>query len=137
MKNVTPSLMVDDVNSTANYYIKHFGFNVATTVPDMKNPDSDKWQFAVLVNGGVSLMIQSRDTLAKDIPAMKDLKTGGTFTLYFDTADVTSLFEKVKDHVNYTQGGLNDTFYGTREFTICDLNGYYLTFAQGILEKES
>ena len=124
--------MADDVNLSADYYVKHFGFKVVRTVPDMKNPDSGNWQFAILVNGGATLMIQSRDTLAEDIPAMKHHKTGGTFTLYFDTEDVTALFEKVKDHVTYTHGGLYDTFYGTREFTICDLNGYYITFAQGI-----
>ena len=135
MKNVTPNLMVDDVNLTADYYVKHFGFKVVQTVPDMKNPDSGKWQFAILVNGGANLMIQSRDTLAEDIPEMKTSKTGGTFTLYFDTEDVKALFEKIKDHVNYTHGGLYDTFYGTREFTVCDLNGYYITFAQGILSE--
>ena len=133
MKTVTPNLMADDVNLTADYYVKHFGFKVVTTVPDMKNPGSGNRQFAILVNGGANLMIQSRDTLAEDIPEMKTPKTGGTFTLYFDVENVTDLFEQVKNHVTYTQGGLYNTFYGTKEFTICDLNGYYLTFAQGIL----
>ena len=77
-------------------------------------------------------MIQSRDTLAQDIPEMKASKTGGTFTLYFEVENVSALFEQVKDHVTYTHGGLYDTFYGTKEFTICDLNGYYITFAQRV-----
>ncbi len=132
MKTVTPNLMADDVNLTSDFYVKYFGFNVVTTVPDVKNPDSGKWQFAILVNGGATLMIQSRITLSVDIPEMKRRKTGGTFSLYFNVEDVASLFEKVKDHVNYIHGGLYDTFYNTKEFTICDLNGYYLTFAQDV-----
>ncbi len=132
MKSVTPNLMTDDVNKTADFYVKHFGFNVVTTVPDMKNSEAGKWQFAILVNGGATLMIQSRGTLAADIAEMKDKKTGGTFSLFIDVDDVEALFEKVKDHVAYIHNGLYETFYGTREFTVCDLNGYYLTFAQNL-----
>ncbi len=96
----------------------------------MAEPDSGKWQFAIVNLGGVTLMFQNERTLVEDIPAFAGQPTGGTFTLYFDVEDVRALFQKVKSHVNLISDGLFETFYGTTEFTMRDPNGYILIFAQ-------
>lgn len=131
MKNLAPNLMVADVNKTAEFYQQVFGFQVIEKVPDMAEPDSGKWQFAILHLGGVTIMLQNQRTLIEDIPSFANQPIGGTMTLYIDVEDVRSLFEKVKSHVTLFKEGLYETFYGTTEFTMVDPNGYILTFAQG------
>ncbi len=131
MKNLTPNLMVVDVNATANFYQQVFGFQVIESVPDMVEPDSGKWQFAILHLGGVTIMLQNQRTLVEDVPSFSSQPIGGTLTLYIEVEDVRSLFEKVESHVTLLKEGLYETFYGTTEFTMRDPNGYILTFAQG------
>ncbi len=131
MKNLSPNLMVADVNKTAEFYQQVFGFQVIEKVPDMAEPDSGKWQFVILHLGGVTIMLQSQRTLIEDVPSFANQPVGGTMTLYIDVEDVRGLFEKVKPHITLLKEGLYETFYGTIEFTMIDPNGYILTFAQG------
>ncbi len=131
MKNVSPNLMVADVNATAQFYAEVFDFQILETVPDMQEPDSGKWQFAIIHSEGVTLMFQNQKTLIDDVPEFADRKIGGTITLYIEVEDVRSLFEKVKSKIEVIKGGLYETFYGTTEFTMRDPNGYFITFAQG------
>ena len=130
MKNLTPNLMVADVNATADFYQQVFDFQLLTHVLDVAEPDSDKWQFAMLNCGSVTIMLQSQRTLVEGLPEFAGRPIGGTFTLYVDVADVRSLFEKVRTQVTVLGAGLFETFYGTTEFTVRDPNGYILTFAQ-------
>jgi uncharacterized glyoxalase superfamily protein PhnB len=44
---------------------------------------------------------------------------------------VDDLYQKVKDKVTIASD-MRTTFYGMKEFTIKDLNGYFLTFAEAI-----
>jgi lactoylglutathione lyase len=130
MKKLTPNLMVADVNATAMFYQQVFGFQIVATVPDMAEPDSGKWQFAIITREDVTIMFQNQKTLVEDAPVFLGKPMGGTFTLYIDVEDVRGLFEKVKSKVTLLKEGLYETFYGTTEFTIQDPNGYVLTFAQ-------
>jgi uncharacterized glyoxalase superfamily protein PhnB len=51
--------------------------------------------------------------------------------LYVSTENVEDLYRRLKDRVE-VRVSLNDTFYGTREFIIRDLNGFWVTFGQQI-----
>jgi uncharacterized glyoxalase superfamily protein PhnB len=51
--------------------------------------------------------------------------------LYIHTDDVETLFRKLIDRVE-VRFGLQDTFYGAREFVIRDPNRYWVTFGQRI-----
>ena len=46
--------------------------------------------------------------------------------LYVRTEDVDGLYQQLKDRVEIREG-LNNTFYGTREFIIRDANGFWIT----------
>ncbi len=45
------------------------------------------------------------------------------------TSEIRLLYENIKDKVNIIKE-LEKTFYGATEFSILDLNGYILTFAE-------
>jgi len=72
------------------------------------------------------------------------LNAGGRFSdedrrevdLYVRTDEVDRLYERLKDRVQVRMD-LNETFYGTREFIVRDLNGFWLTFGQDLGRGES
>ena len=51
--------------------------------------------------------------------------------LYIRVDDVEGLFRQLKDRIE-VRVGLSDTFYGTREFIVRDLNGFWITFGQDL-----
>lgn len=131
MKNLTPNLMVEDVNATVTFYERVLGFHIIESVLAANRPSTGQWQFAIINLEGVTIMLQDRRTLVEDIPEFADKQIGGTMTLYIHVEDVRGLFENVKSQVDVLKEGLYETFYGTTEFTMRDPNGYILTFAQG------
>ncbi|MEP6789357.1 MAG: VOC family protein, partial [Acidobacteriota bacterium] len=58
-------------------------------------------------------------------------KIGFTGSFYFNTDDVDALWEKLKDKAGVCYG-IEDFYYGMREFAVCDSNGYLLQFGQEI-----
>jgi uncharacterized glyoxalase superfamily protein PhnB len=51
--------------------------------------------------------------------------------LYVDSENVDDLYQRLKDRVDVVEG-LHDTFYGMREFTIRDLNRFWMTFGHEV-----
>lgn len=121
MEELTPNLMVDDVNETIEYYQKHLGFELVMTVPE-----EGKFFWAMLQCGKISLMFQEKQSILAEYPMLKPAAGGLTF--YIKVKDVTSLFAKVKGKVNIVSD-LHKTFYGAEEFALQDPNGFVLNFA--------
>lgn len=124
MRNLTPDLMVINVNKTVEFYRDILGFEVARTAPE-----TGTFQWALIKNGDIEIMLQSRESLEKELPLFTGMKIGGSFMLYIDVTDIKMLYEKVKGKMTIAKD-LHETFYGTREFAIKDINGYVLVFAQ-------
>ena len=124
LKKLTPNLMVKDVNKTIQFYEETLGFAVIVTVPQ-----NGEFNWALVKCGDVDLMLQKRESLIEEIPALKDKEIGGSLTLYIEATDIEALFNKVKDKVAVVQD-LHTTFYGKKEFSIEDCNGYVLAFSQ-------
>ena len=81
-----------------------------------------------MVNGSVTVMLQTFQSLADELPQIKR-NDGGSLLLYITLKNIREFFESVKDKVNVLKG-LEKTFYGTMEFSILDNNNYVLTFAE-------
>lgn len=115
--------MVHDVNQSVDYYRDLLGFELVASVPD-----SGIFDWAMMKHGPVEIMFQSGPSLAKDLPVFAGQQPGGAFTLFIKVGDVTALYHSVKSRATIVDE-LHKTFYGMDEFTMKDLNGYYLTFA--------
>jgi uncharacterized glyoxalase superfamily protein PhnB len=126
METVTPNLMVNDVKETIAYYEKHFDFKVAMSVPE-----EGQFDWAMVSAGNVNLMFQLKETLVKDVPALAGQDPGGSLTLFVQVKGVDELRARLSSEVQIVVD-LETKFYGMREFTIQDLNGYYLTFAERV-----
>lgn len=124
--SLTPNLIVDDVNETIDFYQNIIGFEMVSSVPE-----KGKLNWAMMKNGDTTLMFQSRESIENELPLLNDLPSGGAFTLFIIVDDVLALFEKVKSEVIIIQD-VHTTFYDMIEFSLTDLNGVIITFAQRI-----
>ena len=124
-KALTPNLIVEDVNMTAKYYQSTLGFEIIMTVPE-----SGVFDFAMLKLDNVTIMFQSMKGFIEALPDYKDQKAGGALFLYFEVENLDKVYDKVKTANAKIVVDINTTFYGMREFTIKDCDGYLLIFAE-------
>jgi uncharacterized glyoxalase superfamily protein PhnB len=123
MEALSPNIFVNDMNATVAFY-KQLGFEVTMSVPG----SGDDLVWAMMTNSKVTLMFQTYESLASELPEIKRTD-GGSLLLYINVSDIKSLFDSVQDKVKVLKG-LEKTFYGATEFSVVDNNSYVLTFAQ-------
>jgi lactoylglutathione lyase len=121
---LTPNMMVEDVNATVDFYRDVLGFDLVMTVPD-----SGRFDWALVRRDGIEMMFQTRASLSGDLPAFADRPLGGALTFYLDVEGIDALYRQLQARVAVVKE-LHETFYGTREFAIEDVNGFILTFAE-------
>ncbi|MEQ8478837.1 VOC family protein [Fulvivirga sp.] len=127
LEKLTPNLMVEDVQQTINYYHGVLAFETIDTVPE--NGEDLVW--ARMKKGDVEIMFQEEDSLKADIPEIRHEKIGGGTTLFIQMTGVQEYYDYLYSSADVVVQ-MKETFYGMREFTIRDINGYYLTFAEPI-----
>lgn len=123
MESLSPNIFVNDMNKTIGFY-KQLGFNVTMSVPDT----GSEFVWAMMSKGNVTLMFQTFESLARDLPEISR-QDGGSLLLYINLKGITDFYNSVKDKVQVLKG-LEKTFYGATEFSILDNNNYVLTFAE-------
>jgi len=123
MESLSPNIFTHDMKATIAFY-ELLGFKTTMSVPE--TGDDPVW--AMMVNGSVTMMFQTYESLGDDLPEISR-KDGGSLLLYISLKDIHSFFEEVKNKVTVLKG-LEKTFYGAAEFSIKDNNGYVLTFAE-------
>ena len=123
MESLAPNIFTNNIQETVALYTL-LGFEVTMSVPEK----GDELVWVMMVNGSVTLMFQTYDSLANELPEISR-KDGGSLLLYINLKNIREFFESVKDKVNVLKG-LEKTFYGATEFSILDNNNYVLTFAE-------
>jgi uncharacterized glyoxalase superfamily protein PhnB len=131
MKNIlfeslAPNVIVDDVNRAVEYYTTIFGFTLLASVPE-----TGKFNWAMVQHGSVILMFQSLKSLQEDLPTLNIKTKGSLGTFYIKVKNVDQLYESVKGKVEIA-ADMRISFYNAKEFTVKDLNGYFLTFAEDV-----
>ncbi|GGM77456.1 hypothetical protein GCM10010967_06330 [Dyadobacter beijingensis] len=124
MESLVVNTFVKDIVRTIDFY-KNLGFTVTMTVPDKGEPPV----WGMISNGGVTIMIQSFASMGNELPEISREKSGGTLIFYIKVKNIKSFYEDIKTKVDIFKG-LEKTFYGATEFTIRDIDGFYLTFAE-------
>jgi uncharacterized glyoxalase superfamily protein PhnB len=122
MDSLSPNIFVRDINKTIEYY-QLLGFTVMAKVPEEGNP-----VWAMMSCGKVIFMFQTFESLGDDVPAISR-QDGGSLLLYIQIKEIRKFHDNIKDKVKIIKG-LEKTFYGATEFSIRDINGYVLTFAE-------
>src|SRR5438045_400780 len=122
MESLSPNLFVKDIAKSIAFY-KQLGFKPTMTVPE-KAP----FVWVMMKCGEVTIMLQTRESLGKDMPAVKRT-SGGALLFYVNIKGIRKFFKKIKDKVEVLSE-LEKTFYGATEFSIRDVDGFVLTFAE-------
>jgi len=125
LNSLTPNLMVNDVEETVEYYTDVLGFTLLMTVPE-----TGKLDWAMVKRNDVVLMFQTKKSLTSDLPRMAGEKPGGGTTFYIKVDRITEIHEELFNNEVEIISELESTFYNTIEFSVVDVNGYVLTFAE-------
>jgi uncharacterized glyoxalase superfamily protein PhnB len=136
--DVTPNLVVSNIDRSLAFYRDVLGFSLVTTVPEQPPPGSPKPQDGQGGEGGFAFAWMQRDTV--NVFLNSETATGmttaaGTNILFITlepgdiATGIDALFAAVKDRAP-VEMPVTDQFYGMREFTIRDPDGYVVTFAQ-------
>jgi uncharacterized glyoxalase superfamily protein PhnB len=123
MESISPNIFVRNMAETIALY-RVLGFEVTMSVPE----GGDDLVWAMMVNGSVTMMFQTYESLENELPEISR-NDGGSLLLYIDVKNIREFFESIKDKVKVLKG-LEKTFYGATEFSILDNNNYVLTFAE-------
>lgn len=105
-------------------YYQALGFALVNCVP----PDSETPVWAMLQCGEVVMMLQTFESLGKDLPEVRR-EGGGSLLFYVQVKGIRAFFERISKQVQVLKG-LEKTFYGATEFSIADCNDYVWTFAE-------
>ena len=128
--DVTPNLIVSDIDRSLRFYRDVLGFAVVTTVPD-----AAPFVFVWLQRDGISVFLNAPEGVGEDLPNLAARPLGGTNTLFMvleaDSVEsgVDALFAEVSGEAPVVMP-LKTQFYGMREFGIEDPDGYVILFAQ-------
>ena len=122
MESISPNIFVKDITQTMEFY-KQLGFTVIASVPE-----TGDFIWVMMACGKVTFMFQSFESLGAELP-MVSREKGGSLLLYIQIKQIRKFFEEIKNKVTVIKG-LEKTFYGATEFSILDINGYLLTFAE-------
>lgn len=123
MKSISPNIFVNDIQATINFYTK-LGFTVSDEVI---TPEGEK-VFALMTNGSVIFMFQTFASIEGKHP-MVSRSDGGSLLMYISVDNIRQYYDDIKERVTLLTG-LEKTFYGATEFSLCDNNNYLLTFAE-------
>ena len=118
---LTTILIVDAIEPALAVWTNVLGFEKTVEVPH-----GDKLGFVILVRDRIELMLQTRASIAGDLP--KGVETGVTHMLYADVAsldDAIASLGSVEVVVSRRK-----TFYGANEIWVRDLSGTIIGFAE-------
>lgn len=118
LKKATPILFVDAIEPCLPFWIDRLGFAEVARVPE-----GDRLGFVILVAGELEVMLQTRESVEKDLklPA----PTGGC--LYFTVDAIEPLLAKLAGSEVAVER--RKTFYGADEIFVREPGGNLIGFA--------
>jgi hypothetical protein len=121
IKKLTPVLYVEKVEPCLEFWTR-LGFEITAEVPH-----GDALGFVILMKNETEVMYQSWDSVAADIPALADSRSGGTF-LFIEVDDVDWVDVALADVPRVIPR--RKTFYGADEIVVREPGDNVVVFAQ-------
>ena len=120
MKKLTPNLIVNKIEDNLPFWVDRLGFEKTVEVPEGKSLG-----FVILQRGDVELMLQSRASLAKDVPAIAD----GSYrsVLYIEIPNLAPIRKALAGWPSVVPE--RKTFYGAQEIIVRDPDGNAVFFS--------
>jgi lactoylglutathione lyase len=124
IKRLTPNLIVRNVEASLRFYREMLGLETAITLPDQS-----PYIFASVSNGSVEIFFNDQTTIAAEYPKLA-ATIGGSLTLYMEVDNLQAVLDRVQQAGAKISMPVTDQFYGMKEFTFEDQDGYTITIAQ-------
>lgn len=119
MEKLTPNLIVESIEDNLPFWIERLGFEKTVEVPH-----AGRLGFVILKYGDLELMLQSRASLAEDLPPLASGPQHST--LYFHVSDLAPIRAALEDWPKVVPE--RTTFYGAREIIVLDPAGNGVCF---------
>ncbi|MBA2301833.1 MAG: VOC family protein [Acidobacteria bacterium] len=132
LQDVTPNLIVTDIDRSTAFYRDVLDFAIVATVPD-----AAPFVFVWLQRDGVSVFLNLMAAAAEDLPQFAARSVGGTNALFITLeaespeSGIDALFQQIEGRTKVVMP-LKTQFYGMREFGVEDPDGYVILFAQRV-----
>ncbi len=126
-ESLSPVLPVDRIESCLGFWTERLGFQEVARVPE----EGDR-AFSILTSGKVTLMYQTRASIEKDEPALRERPLGSA-ALYIRVDDLARVIEAVRGAE--VIGEPRETFYGMREISVREPGGHVMTFAEPVARR--
>ena len=145
MARVLPLLVVDDIAQSMDYYEKTLGFKKTMSMP---GEGGELMHGEVQITDDITLMFSPgrmasppQDTVGRVLDeklAIAGPAKGAGVVLYFDLGDqdIDKYYEDVKRAGAKVIEEIKDQFWGDRNFTIEDKDGYLLTFSKHVRDVD-
>jgi uncharacterized glyoxalase superfamily protein PhnB len=124
LKQLTPVLIVDEVEPCVKFWTDRLGFDLTNQVP----ADDGKLIFASVQQGPIEIMYQTRASVVSEQPGAAGDLTGHSVALFITVADLDTV-EKALAGVPVVKPR-HDTFYGSTEIYVREPGGNTVGFAQ-------
>ena len=144
MARILPLLVVDDIAQSMDYYEETLGFKKTMSMP---GEGGELAHGEVQITDDVTLMFSPGRTASHEtdpVGATMDQKLakggakGAGVLLYFDLGeqDIDAYYADVKRAGAKIVEDIKDQFWGDRNFTIEDRDGYLLTFSKHVRDVD-
>ena len=124
LKQLTPVLIVDEVEPCIKFWTDRLGFAVTNKVPD---PDG-KLIFASVQKGPIEIMYQTRASVISEQQGAAGDLTGHSVALFITVDDLDSVEKSLRGAPVVKPR--HDTFYGSTEIYVKEPGGNTVGFAQ-------
>lgn len=123
IERIIPILAVDRIENSLPFWVARLGFEVVAEVPH-----HDTLGFVMLKRGDLTVELQSKASIAEDVPELAPL--AGIATVYLPVQDILKIEKILEGYAPIISR--RDTFYGMREVIVREPSGHFVFFAQRI-----
>lgn len=122
IKRVTPLILVDGVEEALPFWIDGLGFEKTAEVPG----EDGRLVFVSMEANGIELMLQTRASVAADIPALAD--DSFHVPLFVEVDDLEAVRQRLPESAEVLIDE-RKTFYGSTEMIVRTRDGHVVTLA--------
>lgn len=123
VKRATPVMVVEAIEPCLEFWMERLGFEMNAEVPH-----GEALGFVILEKDGVQVMLQTRASLADDLPRMAEAAAGTATALFVEVDDIDAV-ERALEGAEVVQPR-RETFYGATEVSVREPGGHFVTFAE-------
>ena len=124
LKQLTPVLIVPQVEKCIAFWVNGLGFEVTNQVPG----DDGKLVFASVQKGAIEIMYQTRASVVHDLPGAARELDGHSVSLFLTVDDLDAVIKALPAAPVVKEK--HTTFYGSTEIYVKEPGGNTVGFAQ-------